>query len=85
MVYEWDTKYPDEAVKVLNYLINSEEANNILLSERSTCFYRYLEAIYDKLTPGEQVAMDFVNHVVAENCSPMSPPDQMEFPNGQIL
>lgn len=71
-----DTKYPDEAVKVLNYLINSEEANNILLSERGVPASTVIsEAIYDKLTPGEQVAMDFVNHVVAENCSPMSPPD----------
>lgn len=71
-----DTEYPDEAVEVLNYLINSEEANNILLSERGVPASTVIsEAIYDKLTPGEQVAMDFVNNVVAKNCSPMSPPD----------
>ena len=47
-----------------------------MLSERGVPASTVIsEAIYDKLTPGEQVAMDFVNHVVAENCSPMSPPD----------
>lgn len=71
-----DTEHPDEAVEVLNYLINSEDANNILLGDRGVPASTVVsDAIYDKLTPSEQASFDFVNNVVAQNCSPMSPPD----------
>lgn len=73
------TKNPDAAVALLNYLINSVEANDILLGERGVPVNTDIaDYLYEKITPGEQEVYHFVNDVVAPNCSPIDPPD----PNG---
>lgn len=71
-----DTKDPDAAVAVLDYLINSTEANEILLGERGVpASTAVSEAIYDKITETEQASFSFVTDVVTPNCSPINPPD----------
>lgn len=71
-----DTKNPDAAVAVLNYLINSTEANEILLGERGVpASTAVSDAIYDLISETEQEAYSFVNDVVTPNCSPINPPD----------
>lgn len=70
------TKNPDAAVALLNYLINSVEANDILLGERGVPVNSEIaDYLYEKITPGEQEIYHFVNDVVAPNCSPIDPPD----------
>lgn len=69
-----DTKNPEEAVKLLNYLINSEDAYQILLAERGVpASSKISEAIMDKLSPEEQANAEFINNVVMPNSSPMPP------------
>lgn len=71
-----DTKNPDEAVKVLNYLINSTDANEILLGERGVPASTVIaDSIFDKITEQEQKATRFVTDVVTPNCSPIDSPD----------
>lgn len=74
-----DTEDPDAAVALLNYLINSEDANAILLGERgvpaSTAIADY---IYDLVSETEQASFKYVTDVITPNCSPINPPD----PNG---
>lgn len=71
-----NTKDPDAAVALLNYFINSKEANGILLGERgvpaSTDISDY---IYDLVSETEQEAFAYVTDVVTPNCSPINPPD----------
>lgn len=75
------TKNPDEAVAVLNYLINSLEANNILLGERGVPASAHIaDMIAEKLDEPEQKAADFVRNVIAPNSSAIDPPD----PEGSI-
>ena len=70
-----DTKYPDEAVAGLDYLINSKEANEILLGERGIpASTKVAEEIEPMISETEQKITKFVNEVVAVNCSPMNPP-----------
>ena len=69
-----DTKNPEEAVKLLNYLTNSEDAYNILLAERGVPASTAIsDAIMDKLSPAEQENANFVNNVILPNSSPMPP------------
>lgn len=69
-----DTANPEEAVKLLNYLTNSETAYDILLAERGIPASTAIsEAIMDKLSPAEQENANFVNNVIAPNSSPMPP------------
>ena len=69
-----DTANPEEAVKLLNYLTNSETAYDILLAERGVPASTAIsEAIMDKLSPAEQENANFVNNVIAPNSSPMPP------------
>ena len=71
-----DTKNPDAAVAVLDYLINSTEANEILLGERGVPASTVVaDAIYDKVSETEQMAFDYVTDVITPNCSPINPPD----------
>jgi len=66
----------DEAVKVLNYLINSEEAYEILLAERGIPASTVIaESITPLLNESEQKVVYYINDVVAENCSPLGPAD----------
>lgn len=71
-----DTEDPDAAVALLDYLINSEDANAILLGERgvpaSTAVTDY---IYDLVSGTEQESFAYVTDVITPNCSPINPPD----------
>lgn len=70
-----DTKNPDAAVAVLDYLINSKEANEILLGERGIpASTKVAEEINPLISETEQKITKFVNEVVAVNCSPINPP-----------
>ena len=69
------SKNPDEAVAFLNYLINSEECNNILLGERGVpATSKIREAIEDKVSVTQKTVYAFINDVVTPNCSPVSVP-----------
>lgn len=71
-----DTENPDEAVAVLNFLINSTEANDILLGERGVPASTAIsDALYEQLTEQEQTVIKFVTEIVTPNCSPIDPPD----------
>lgn len=71
-----NTKNPDEAVAVLNYLINSTEANDILLGERGVpASTAVADAIVDKLAAPEQAGFEFIQNAVSPVCSPIDPPD----------
>lgn len=70
------TENQDEAVAVLNYLINSVEANEILLGERGVPISTAIvEAISPKLSTTEEAVMAYINDVITPNCSPFGPPD----------
>ena len=70
-----DAKNPEEAVKLLNWLINSSEANNILLGERGVpAPANIAEEVAPQLSEIDQKVTAFVNDVVTPNCSPINPP-----------
>lgn len=70
-----DSKNPDEAVKVLNYLINSVECNEVLLAERGIpASSDVADAISDKLDEQQQMAVTFISDVVTPNSSQLSAP-----------
>lgn len=64
----------EEAVKVINYLLNSQEANEILLGERgvpaSSVVAAGIAPLQDETA---QVVTNYINNVVTPNCSPISP------------
>lgn len=69
------TKNPEEAVKVLNFLTNSMEANDILLGERGVPASSVVaDAIAPKMSKEDQKVVTFINEVVTPNCSPIDPP-----------
>ena len=71
-----NTKNPDAAVALLNYLINSEECNDILLGERGVpASTAIAESIKSKLSETDQKAMDYVTEIITPNCSPIDPPN----------
>lgn len=73
------TEHPKEAVELLNYLINSTDAYQILLAERGIpASSAVVAAISDKLTDAESEASTFANDVITPNSSPIDPP----FPEG---
>ncbi len=64
----------EEAVKVVNYMINSVEANEVLLGERGVPATSVVaEAISPLLDETAQTVTAFINDVVTPNCSPISP------------
>ena len=70
-----DAKNPEEAVKMLNWLINSSEANNILLGERGVpAPANIAEEVAPQLSEIDQKVVAFINDVVTPNCSPINPP-----------
>jgi len=70
------TKNPDAAVELLNYLINSEECNDILLGERGVPASTVIaESIKSKISETDQRAMDYVTDIITPNCSPIDPPN----------
>lgn len=69
------TKNPEEAVKVLDFLTNSSDANNILLGERGVPASTVIaEELSPKMTEVEQEVVRYINEVVTPNCSPINPP-----------
>ena len=69
------TKNEEEAVKVLDFMINSSEANDILLGERGIPAPSDIaEEIAPKLSELDQAVTVFINDVVTPNCSPINPP-----------
>lgn len=69
------TKNPEEAVKVLNFLTNSLEANDILLGERGVPASSVVaDAISPKMSEEDQKVVAYINDVVTPNCSPIDPP-----------
>jgi ABC-type sugar transport system, periplasmic component len=67
-----DTDNPDEAIKVLNYLINSIEANEILLGERGIpAPNEVADAIINLVGESERHVFSYVNDVIIPNCSPL--------------
>lgn len=64
----------EEAVKVLNYMLNSEEANKILLGERgvpaSSVVASAIAPLQDETA---QVVTAYINDIVTPNCSAISP------------
>lgn len=69
------TKNEEEAVKVLDFLINSSDANNILLGERGVPAPADIAAeVAPQLSEIDQKVTAFINDVVTPNCSPINPP-----------
>ena len=69
------TEKPDEAVALLNYLINSVEANEILLGERGEPVADQVsQAISGLISESAREAGVYINEVVAPDCSPITPP-----------
>jgi len=67
-----NTENPEEAIKVLNYLINSIEANEILLGERGIpASSEVSEAIISLVGETEQHVFSYINDIVTPNCSPL--------------
>lgn len=70
-----DSKDPEEAAKVLDFVTNSIEANDILLGERGVPVSTTVAAaIAPKLSELEQVVIEYINNVVTPNSSPINPP-----------
>lgn len=69
-----DSKNPEEAVKVLNYLLNSVECNEVLLGERgvpaSTEVAATISPLMDDIS---QQVITYINNVVTPNSSAINP------------
>lgn len=75
------SKNPDAAVAFLNWLINSEDCNNILLAERGVpATSKVMEAIQDKVSDEQKQVFAYINDVVTPNCSPISVPNPAQAP-----
>lgn len=76
------TAHPDEAVDVLNYIINDIDANNVLLAERGIpAATAVADAIAENLSEENKKEIVLVNDVVAPNSSlitPVAPPKAAE-------
>jgi len=70
---------PEEAVKIIDYWINSMDANNILLAERGVPLSEKVAAeLSPSLDPAIQESIKFINEVVSPASSQIDPP----MPNG---
>ena len=64
----------EEAVNVLNYLINDIDCNKVLLAERGIPATTVVaDAISAELPEASQKEIEFINTVVAPNASTISP------------
>ena len=71
----------EEMVKVINYLINSTDANEILLHDRGVSpSSKVAAAISPMLDDDAKTVTAYINNVVTPNCSPINPP----IPEGAI-
>jgi len=72
-------KNPKAAAAFINWLTNSEDANNILLGERGIPMNSDIASkVSAQLSENDQKTYTFVNDVVAKNCSDINPP----YPDG---
>lgn len=70
-----DCKDVDAAVALIDWLINSEDCNNILLAERGVpASSAIADRISSKMDAPSALGMDYVVNVIEVNCSPMDPP-----------
>ncbi len=70
-----DSANPDEAAKVLNFITNSVECNNILLGERGIPLSSAVaEGIAPNMDETSQEVISFINNVVSPNSSQINPP-----------
>lgn len=70
-----DSKNPEEAAKILNFITNDVDCNNILLGERGIPLSsKTAEAIAPNLDENTQKVISFVNDVVSANSSQVNPP-----------
>lgn len=70
-----DSKNPEEAAKILNFITNDVDCNNILLGERGIPLSsKTAEAIAPNLDETTQKVITFVNDVVSTNSSQVNPP-----------
>lgn len=68
------SKAPAEAVKVVDYITNSVEANNVLLAEKGIPIStKVAEAITPNLDEVQQQVVTFLNDVVTPNSSDLDP------------
>lgn len=69
-----DCENPEEAVKVLNYITNSIECNEVLLGERGVPVSKKVsEAIAPQLDETNQEIIRYINEVVTPVCSTINP------------
>ena len=70
-----DSTNPEEAAKVLNFLTNSVECNEILLGERGIPLSSTVaDSIAPKMDETSQEVIKFINEVVSDNSSQINPP-----------
>ena len=66
---------PDAAVAFINWFINNEECNKVLLGERGVPTSTVIsDAIASELPETDQAVISFINDVVTPNSSPINPP-----------
>ncbi len=71
----------EETVKVINYFLNSTDANEILLHDRGVpASSKVAAAISPMLDDTAKTVTAYINNVVTPNCSPINPP----IPDGAI-
>ena len=70
-----DSTNPEEAAKVLNFITNSVECNEILLGERGIPLSSAVaDSIAPKMDETSQEVIKFINEVVSDNSSQINPP-----------
>ena len=70
-----DSANPDEAAKILNFITNSVECNEILLGERGIPLSAFVaDSIAPKMDETSQEVIKFINEVVSDNSSQINPP-----------
>lgn len=68
------SQHPEEAAMLLDYLVNSTEAGELVLADRGLPFNpTVLEAIRPMLDPAAQVAAEYVTLTAAEGAPPAPP------------
>jgi len=70
-----DSKHPEEAAKVIDYITNSVECNEILLGERGVpASSKIADSIAPLLDSTNKQIISYINNVVTPNCSAINPP-----------
>lgn len=69
-----DSNYPDTSAKLIDYITNSVDANNVLLGERGVPISSVVaDAISENQSEKDQEVVKFINEVVTPNCSQINP------------